>query len=68
MKRLTRRFWKIITGLLASVRAGAGSLAFTAGIGMIAASAFTISVSLGLLVGGLLLAGGAVFWERGDAK
>ena len=48
------------------ITAQLSSFVFIAGLGLIAASAFTVSLTLGLLVAGLLLTVAAVFWERGN--
>lgn len=68
MKRLGRRIQSRTATLLTRVRDGIGSLAFLSGLTLVAASAFTVGLTLGLLVSGVLLTAGAVFWERGSSS
>lgn len=64
MRRLLRRL-RSSTSALTTRLGGTNVLVFTTGLGLIAASAFTVSVGLGLLVTGILMVGGTLAYERG---
>lgn len=64
MRRLAERLRKFTSALTARL-GGTVSVTFGLGLLMITASAFTVSLGLGLLVGGLLLAGGSIAYQRG---
>lgn len=65
MRRLAERLRKSTKATLVRLRSGATGLGFVTGLVAITASAFTVSVTLGLFIGGFLLAAGSVLWERG---
>lgn len=67
MRRLAERLRKFTSALTARL-GGTASATFGFGLLLISASAFTVSIGLGLLVSGLLLAGGSIAYERGAER